>query len=57
MENSFNPRIGEHVFEEADSLLTMTGDVGTEAGNPTLIKKTGKIQSEPMNAREGFRLG
>jgi hypothetical protein len=40
MEHPLHPRLGEYVFKEENSPLTMSGDVGTVTGSPSLIKKT-----------------
>jgi len=40
VEHSLHPRLGKDVFEESNSPLTMSGDVGTEAAIRRQLKNT-----------------
>jgi len=55
VEQSLRPRLGEYVFEEENSPLTMLEAAGTEAGNPILIKMTtGKVRRNSSTHGEEY---
>jgi hypothetical protein len=53
VEHSLHSKLGEHVFEEANSPLTVSGAAGTDSGNMESIKE---IVGEVERSRETHQL-
>jgi len=51
VEHSLCPRLSEYVFEEGSLPLTIPGDVGSQTGNPTLIKRLQESSREVTHGK------